>query len=718
MGLFPRTSICLSAWRSTCRNRSSVVRGSRYQHFQRLAIVALFLSIVQAHAATQFPGALQINSANSVEAVTVAFQNSGTLAEIRVLSEGVANSDFILNAAGSCVTGTTFTWPATCTASVTFQPKAPGVRHGAVVLLDGSGAVLGIETLFGVGKGSIQVFSPATIVTIAGNGQWLYTGDGNHATDSPIFLPGGVAVDPNGNLYIADSGNNRIRRMDVTTGNIATVAGTGSPSSANDGGPATLGGVSDPGALLLDGAGDLYIADSANHAVRKLSLATGKLTTVAGRLNQQGYSGDLGLATAALLNTPEGLALDPAGNLYIADTKNHVIRKVDSSGIITTFAGIGTVGFSGDGGIAKAAQLNTPWGLATDASGNLFIADLNNNRIREVSVSGAITTVAGNGTDGYAVDGQAATSSGISNPAAVAIDAAGNIYVADSGHNIVRKVSATTNLMTAIAGYSLSTFTGDKGPATAAGLYGPYALTIDVKGNLYVADIFHHRIREIQSAQATLAYAPIRVGRTSASQPQTVENNGNGSLNWSSFDPDSNSAVSTSSTTCTAGTPLAVNETCVVGAEFFPQVTGSKVTAAIQLESDAVNTPGTITLHGEVDELEPTVSSIVSSASPTAVGAIVTFTASVTGGATQPSGNVRFYDGTSLLGTAATSSTGTATFAISSLTLGSHPITANFTGDASNSPSTSPVLTQVVKRSPVIALTSSHNPSKVGTASR
>ena len=682
------------------------------------SLLFLFSWKASAQADVRFPST-PLQAAAPVATVAISLQSTGTLAEIRVLSAGASNADFTQASPGSCGTGQSYSAGQTCTVQVQFAPKAPGERRGAVLLLGAAGNVLGEQRLYGIGTGPLSVFTAATINTVAGNGQWLYTGDGRLATDAPIFLPGGVAVDGLGNVYVADSGNNRIRRIDAGTHLISTVAGNGTPGNDGADGPATSASISNPGALLLDGAGDLYIADSGNHAIRKLVLATGKLTTIAGQLGHSGYAGDGGPALSATLNTPEGLALDSTGALYIADTNNHVIRRIDpSSQIIQTIAGDGTPGFSGDGGPALVARLNAPWGITTDPAGNLFIADLNNNRIRKIS-AGVITTIMGDGTGTLATDGQPASATPIFNPAAVAVDVAGNLYVADSGHNVVRKVNAITGVTTAVDGNVSASYTGDGGPANAAGIYGPYALTLDAAGNLYIADIFHHRIREIFTAQAFLTYPAIRVGRTSPPQQETVENDGNASLNWSSFAPDANSALSATTTTCATGTPLAVNDTCSVGVEFFPQITGQKVVAHLQLLSDAANSPATVTLSGEVDELDPTSTTLAASSNPLVLGAEGTLEAKVTGTTpTQPVGNVRFYEGSALLGTSATNASGIATFDTSSLSLGIHSIVANFTGDATDSPSTSAALSVTVKQQPTVTLGSSLNPARSATASR
>jgi trimeric autotransporter adhesin len=283
-------------------------------------------------------------------------------------------------------------------------------------------------------------------------------------------------------------------------GTISTVAGTGSPGYSGDNGPATQALLSGPFDLAFDAAGNLYIVDADNDRVRKVG-AEGTITTVAGT-GQPGLSGDNGKATAAQLKLRVGVVVDGAGDLFIADLYNHRVRKVTTDGIISTYAGTGPVdatshlgdlpqigGFSGDNGPATDARLNGPCGLAVDALGNLFIADYGNHRVRKVAPDGIITTVAGTGTAGFSGDGGKATDARLSGPVELAVDSAGNLFVAEfSGNHRVRKVDAVTGIITTVAGNGKIKYAGDGGLATDTGLRGPTGLAIDAMGNLLITD--------------------------------------------------------------------------------------------------------------------------------------------------------------------------------------------------------------------------------------
>ncbi len=340
----------------------------------------------------------------------------------------------------------------------------------------------------------IRKVSSGTITTVAGNGTQGFSGDGGPATSASLYYPTGVVVDSAGNLYIADSSNNRIRK--VSSGTITTVAGNGTQGFSGDGGPATSASLYYPDGVAVDLAGNLYIADSSNNRIRKVS--SGTITTVAGN-GTQGFSGDGGPATSASLYYPDGVSVDSAGNLYIADTRNCRIRKV-SGGTITTFAGNENWGFSGDGGPAASAWLYDPHGVAVDSAGNLYIADTSNNRIRKVS-GGTITTVAGNGAYRFSGDGGAATSASLNLPYGVAVDSAGNLYIADFGNNRIRQVSGGT--ITTMAGDGNASFSGDGGPATSASLKWPEGVAVDSAGNLYIADFENDRIRKVSGGTIT-----------------------------------------------------------------------------------------------------------------------------------------------------------------------------------------------------------------------
>ncbi len=345
------------------------------------------------------------------------------------------------------------------------------------VWLDSSGNIYFVQN----GDSRVRKVTVATgvITGLGGNQTSGYSGDGSTATKAQMNFPTGGAMDSSGNIYVADSLNHRIRK--INNGTISTIAGNGILSYSGDGGPANSAELNTPQSVAVDSSGNYYIADTANNVVRKVT-SSGTITTLAGT-GTAGYGGDGGAASAAQLNRPQGVAVDSGGNVYVADSQNARIRKI-SAGSISTVAGNGSPGFGGDGGAATAAQLYVPTGVAVDSAGNLFIADFTNNRVRKVS-GGAITTVAGNGGSGYSGDGGPAVSAQFNGPVAVALDSTGNLYIADLNNSVVREVSGG-NIST-IAGTGMPGLSGDGGPATAAMIDNPSGVAVDSGGNLYIA---------------------------------------------------------------------------------------------------------------------------------------------------------------------------------------------------------------------------------------
>ncbi len=333
-----------------------------------------------------------------------------------------------------------------------------------------------------------------TITTIAGNGSSSYSGNGVPATAAGVPNACGGAFDKYGNYYFTDAINSHtVRKIDVT-GIITTVAGTGVGGFGGDGTSATSAKLFTPWGIALDTFGNLYIADGGNNRVRKVNISTGDISTFAGT-GTGGGGGDNAPATSAEIWNPNDVCFDKFGNLYISDLYNYKIRKINSLGIITTFAGTGTPGYFGDGGPATAANINVAQGIATDDTGNIYIADGSNGRVRKVNTMGIISTIAGNGLLAYVGDGIPATNAQIA-PIKVAIDDSGNLFIADKTNRRVFKVDGV-GMIHAIAGNGTTGFSGDGGPAVLASLDYPSGISFDQCNNLYIPDVNNRRIRKV-----------------------------------------------------------------------------------------------------------------------------------------------------------------------------------------------------------------------------
>jgi sugar lactone lactonase YvrE len=312
----------------------------------------------------------------------------------------------------------------------------------------------------------LKVDPQGTLSIFAGNGLYGFSGDGGPATLASLNDPAGLAVDSSGNLYIADSGNNRIRKV-TPDGIISTVAGTGDAGYTGDRGASLAATLDTPSGIAVDRQGNLIIADANNHVIRKVS--GGTITTIAGT-GDEDYDGDGGPATEAAFDYPVAVAVDPSGNIFVADYNNYVVRKINASnGRISTYAGNGDYDSTGDGGQATKASLEAPGDVAVDSAGNLFIADTDDSRIRMVTPGGIISTVAGKGSatgfsGAFSGDGKAATAAELNNPNAVTVDTAGNLYIGDGDNYRVRKV--TGGIISTVAGNGSYSFGGDGEAAT------------------------------------------------------------------------------------------------------------------------------------------------------------------------------------------------------------------------------------------------------------
>lgn len=350
----------------------------------------------------------------------------------------------------------------------------------------------------------------AQIITTVAGGGTAGLGDGGAATNCQLYEPSGITVDAAGNLYIADRAMHRIRKVN-SAGTVFTIAGTGISGYFGDNGPATLAKLYEPAGIAIDVAGNIFFTEIGNSCVRKINTA-GIITTVAGN-GTMGYSGNGGPATDAQMKGPGQIAIDGTGNIYVPEYDNHCVRKVDAvTGIISVVAGTGISGFGGDNAPATDAQLRSPQAVALDGLGNLYVADYTDLRIRKIDHFGIITTVAGTGVAGYNGDNILASTATIKKPVFITTDNANNVYISDSYNYRVRKLNVVTGLISTIAGDGTEGFSGDNGPATMAKFQAITGIKIDNAGNVFVADAASNRVRRFST--------PVRIDQMSEQAPE------------------------------------------------------------------------------------------------------------------------------------------------------------------------------------------------------
>jgi sugar lactone lactonase YvrE len=625
---------------------------------------------------------------------TAALVGGGYTSAATTLTGGNAT---IIIPAGSLATGSY-----TLTASYTPDSTSSSIYSSA------TGTMSVTVNTPGTGTGPQSVFVPGLITTVAGNGTWGYNSDGIAATSAELNKAYGAAVDNAGNIFIADLSNSRIRKVSASTGLISTVAGNGTAGYNGDGIVATTAELNQPSGVMVDNAGNIYIAEYSGR-IRKVSGSTGLISTVAGN-GTSGYNGDGIAATSAEVAAPENVAMDSAGNIYIAEFAGRIRKVSSSTGLISTVAGNGTWGYNGDGIAATSAEINAALGVAVDGAGNIYIADEGNNRVRKVSAStGLISTVAGNGTSGYNGDGIAASSAELTGPTEVAVDSVGNIFIADAANNRIRRVSSSTGLISTVAGNGTNGYNSDGIAATNATLALPEGIAVDSAGNIFIADYYSARIRKVGAGISALSFATTAVGSTSSDSPQTVTiwNNGTTPLAFSIPSSGNNPRISSNftlnssggtacplvgSTASSAGT-LAVGASCTLSISFAPTAAGS-LSGSLALTDNNLNVPNatqaislTGTATGGTVSTTPAVT-VTPSASSITTAQTLSVTVAVSGGAGKATatGSV-ILSGGGYTSTATTLNSGSATINIpaGSLATGADTLTASYTPDSSSS---------------------------------
>jgi len=638
-----------------------------------------------------------------------------TVGDSEAASNGIVVSasvgDFTIASTPSCSLNDDNT--TNCTTQVSFSPLYPGMRAAPL-------AVTGMLThrsfpLTGVGQASLASADPGTVSTLG----------------SGLSAALGEAVDADGNLYIADTGNNRVVEISAQSHTQTVIAGTGTAGNTGNGALATAAKLNAPRAVAVGTAGLIYIADTGNNVVRvvdplsgDISLFAGGATTVCASASDT--AGDVCPATQAILSSPSGLAVDIFGNVFIADTGHNQVRRVDhGTGYINADAGGATTVCSsaadswGDGCPALQATLSAPHGLTLDSSDNLYVADTGDNEAREINLgTGNITAVAGNGIATFSGDNGAATSASLNAPQALAIDGAGDIYIADSGNDAVRVVNAASgNISTLFGEGGTAGSAGGSGPATQLQLSSPGGIALDALGNVYVSDSGNNRALDDNRNMADLAFGSSNVNQATPEQTATISNLGNETLDFTDSPAylETGTAsdftiVTSAATACQGHGTVAAGATCTLGATFDPAATGP-VSAALTLPSNAVNAAtASIQLSGTGVFLAPTTLNLVLTSPASGnlqYGESGTITATVTptSGTGTPTGSIIFsIDGVQQ--PQANLSAGTAVLTIN-LAVGGHTIGAEYSGDSTYAASNNTVMISVSAASTTTKLSAS-----------